>query len=545
MNNLLDFPSISYNGRETPLTLRSLLYKNGPSCRVSSFDAELVNGQFGSVIQERLPLVVAIHQVLNSYVSSGGSKSTLKNRVLHVREFYTYCEQLGRNATHATACELYCSWVDEIYDQLRRKGGNETAVYGKATSLASLLGEATDLGRALFVCKSGLTSPRKSRGGMLQIDKQDLQATKKFVQDLLDIRSALGASAFQQKLPVSIKFQDGAAHDLYGGLSQFEKEIDSKLLDSSMSVRYPLYNLRSDAEKLLFISQTSMCLSDADKLKAGDYRFETKGGICEVREYKGRKGGEVVFRVYSEYKPMLVEFIRFRKSMGIDSYTDKLFGKVPQPGTKVSDIPHPRSLTNFMSRAGRKVISARVLRKTRQNWLARKGGDLRAAAELGQHEVKTFVRDYFRPHHQTAATEWTGFFKRTLYSENAVLVGECNGKPEPIEEKPEFIDSPDCKNEALCLFCINYKGIASYSYVWSLLSYRCLRDREKLMIKLSLGDVSGVEAVISRIDDIVEAFRCVGQKYSSWASKAMNSVSSGNYHPRWSGYIQLVEVMGL
>lgn len=542
---LLDFPSIQYGGRETPVTLRPLLYKGGVNCRIDTFEKELLKGSLGEEILERLPFVVMLHQELNSSVASGGSKATFLNNILYIKQFYKHSELLAINPTAKNAFQIYCSWINELYQKLESKGGSEEGVYGKATFMASLLGAATGLGREYFIHSSGLTPPRKNSGGIFRTDKQDLQETKRFIGDLTDIIAALGPEAFSQKLPVSISFQDGFSTKSYGALSQFEVDIDEKLLSTTMEVRYPLYNLRSDAERMLFISQTSMNLTDATNLKADDYRFETKNEKCEVRAYKGRKKGEVVFTIYNEYKPFLTEFIRFRKAMGIDKYTDKLFGKIPQPGNDVSSIPHPRSLVNFMAKNDRKVIGAGILRKTRQNWLARVGGDLMIAAELGQHDVITFVKNYSRPHHQTASTEWSSFLKDVRSERRSAIDGVCNGTPKPIALKPQSIDTPDCKNESLCLFCANYKGVKNYSYIWSLLSYKYLRHKEKLIIAIRKGDVSGVDATISRIDEITKAFSLAGNKFLSWENKARNSVSDGEYHPRWSGHIQLVEIMSL
>lgn len=540
----LEFEGVVYGQERIPLTLRSCLYVNGAGCNARKFEEYRQGNVLGLPVTARIPLVYALHTELNGIVSSGGSLRTLEGGLSRVRAFYTYSDELGIDPTKANACNLYCGWVKSLYKEVDSGKAQESGYYGKASGLATLLGNATGLGRNFFVLNAGLTAPSK-KTAFPEVDKQSLGNAKRFIDDLMDIRNCLGIEAFQRPLPVQLKMSDGQEIRLWSGLTQHEQLLPHKLADVSLRIRYAIYNVRAETELMLFISQTSMNLSDAAKLKFQELKLYTVGDSFEARAYKGRKQGEVVFAAYSEYKPYFLDFLTFRKNLNIGEHTDLLFGKLPQAGRSVSDNPNPRSLPKLMKRLGRPFIVAGELRKTRQNWLARKAGDPALAAEIGQHDLETFGRYYERPNHQTAATEWSNYYRNSSKAKRAAFVGECTGQPIPVAELPAGFEKPNCVNPNLCIFCISYKGIKTYSYIWSIVSYRVLREREKLVSLRSNADVSGLDSTISRLDQIISAFETAGKKCAGWLAKATQQTQAGNYHARWSGFIHLLEVASI
>lgn len=544
MSDDLTFDSVTYGEGRIPLTLRPCLYVNGAGCHAKKFSKSQHAQSFGSPVGARRPLVYALHSILNGIVSSGQSPATLRLGVGRVRDFYKYCDSYGLNPTMENACVLYCGWVKSIYKKINDDDIKESGCYGAASSMATLLGVATDLGRDYFVLRADLRAPMKSNN-FPKIDKQSLRDAKRFIADLMDIRDCLGVDAFKSPLPTTLKFSDGATVDLYSGLTQHEKLQPHKLANTSLKARYAVYNIRAELELFIFISQTSMNLSDAANLEDQDLKYYDVGDCFEARAYKGRKKGEVIFTAYREYKPYFLEFLDFKKELCVGSFSTKVFGKLPQPGRAVSDNPNPRALIKLMKDLGRPMVVATVLRRTRQNWLARRAGNPSVAAEIGQHDTSTFLRAYSRPHHQTASTEWTNYFRNHAQAKRAAFEGHCNGTPVPIEGLPKAIDKPNCANQNLCIFCLNYKGIKTYSYIWSLISYQVLREREKLLVLKGNGDVSGLDSTLDRIEKIVSAFEAAGKKCASWLAKAVQQVRAGNYHPRWNGFIQLIEVSSL
>lgn len=544
MTDELEFPGVKYGKERIALTLKPCLYLNGAGCHAKKFQEECSIGCFDDAVDERRPLIYALHAQLNGIVSSGKSVSTLRTGVGLVRALYAYSDKMNLHPTMANASSLYCGWVKSLHQKNKSDDFKNSGCYHAASGMATLLGNATGLGRNYFVLQTSLTPPKKNKG-FLEIDKQSLGDARRFIADLIDIRDCLGIKAFQQPLPVALTMSDGVCIKLYSGLTQHEKLLPHKLADTSLKVRYAIYNLRAESELMIFISQTSMNLSDAANLETQDFRYYTTGDSFEARAYKGRKKGEVIFTAYGGYRPYFLEFLAFRNEMKIGVHTNKLFGKLPQSGKSVSDNPNPRALTRLMKSLRRPMVVAGELRKTRQNWLARRIGDPALAAEMGQHELTTFMKDYSRPHHQTATTEWSNYFRSHTQDRRAAFEGNCNGTPIPIEELPSTIDKPNCLNPHLCIYCLNYKGVKTYAYIWSLLSYKVLREREKLIVLRGNGDVSGLDATLGRIEHIIASFERAGKKCAGWLGKATQAILAGHYHPRWNGFIELIEISGI
>lgn len=156
----LEFDGVVYGEERIPLTLRSCLYVNGAGCHTKKFEEYRLGNVLGLVVTARIPLVYALHSELNGIVSSGGSPRTLEGGVSRVRTFYMYSDGLGIDPTKANACSLYCGWVKSLYKSVNSGDAKEDGYYGKASGMATLLGNATGLGREFFVLNAGLTAPR-------------------------------------------------------------------------------------------------------------------------------------------------------------------------------------------------------------------------------------------------------------------------------------------------------------------------------------------------------------------------------------------------
>lgn len=546
MDDEFQFQGIDYNSQQTPLTLTPLLYCGGAACDMRNFFEVMGRGQLGSQRLKRFTLVLTLFRVLSNIVSTGGSLQTLKAQINHLRGFYKFADSRHLEPTMKGVVKIYQLWVREIYQKSKASGKKEITDgdYGKASSVASLLGQATSLGRDTFVKSSKLRAPRKSTRALgAKSDRQDLEKTKIFAEVIIDIISSLSGKACHSRLPVKIGFRNGTTIDHYGALNQHAAAMAPtahQLNDVSPSVRYPLLNLRVEAEMMLFISQTSMNLGEAAKLEMQNFRYKSDGAFTQVYGYKNRKKGEVLFTIYNEYKPFFLDYLKFKNFVGLGDHTDLVFGKVCQPGHVLSKNSNPRSLISFLKRVGLTHIPASTLRCTRQNWLARMIGDPEIAAEMGQHDLKTFAVSYSRPHHQTAAVEFTRYYKSLESTRGAVMNGACDtSEPRPIASAPKNLNKPDCINPALCFFCENYKGIRSYDYIWSLLTYQKLKRYEGLCNKCSPDEPN---ELLERIQQISEQFRCASTACAGWVLKAEGRVASGEHHPRWAGFFDLIEL---
>ncbi len=546
MGDEFQFGGVDYNDRQIPLTLTPLLYRGGAGCDMREFWGRMRRREFGSPSVHRFTLVVLLFRNLSNIVSMGGSLTTLRSRVDRLRSFYAFADSRQLEITRKNVVGIYISWVRELYRVCVAAGEKEITIgdYGAASGLATLLGEATSLGRDSFVKPSKLRAPKKTAKALgAKVDRQDIKQARDFAENLIDIMRCLSSEACRSVLPVQIKFRNGIETDHYAALNQYAARMPStadQLSDTSTSVRYPLYNLRVEAEMMIFISQTSMNLGEAAKLKMQKFKYKAAGAFTEVCGYKGRKKGEVLFTIYNEYKPYFINYLKFRSCIGLDKDTVFLFGKICQPGHVLSTNPNPRSLIGFLKRIGLSHVPASTFRRTRQNWLARKMGDPEMAAEMGQHDLKTYARYYSRPHHQTAAVEFSRYFKTLDASRASVMDGTCGGnEPRLITTAPERLDVPDCINPASCFFCENYKGIRSYDYIWSILTFAKLKRYEQLCNKCPTAEPNDL---IARINEIQEQFSGQGAACAAWSDKAEKQVALGNHHPRWAGFFDILQV---
>lgn len=546
MDDEFQFSGIDYNDRQIPLTLTPLLYCGGAGCDMREFWGKMRRREFGSPSVHRFSLVVLLFRILSNIVSMGGSLTTLRSRVDRLRSFYAFADSRHLEITRKNVVGIYVSWVRELYRVCVAAGEKEVTSgdYGAASGLATLLGEATSLGRDSFVKPSKLRAPKKTTRALgAKVDRQDIEQARSFAENLIDIMRCLSSEACHSVLPVQIKFRNGIETGHYAALNQHAAKMPStahQLSDTSTSVRYPLYNLRVEAEMMIFISQTSMNLGEAAKIKMQNFKYKAAGAFTEVWGYKGRKKGEVLFTIYNEYKPYFINYLKFRSCIGLDKETVYLFGKICQPGHVLSTNPNPRSLIGFLKRIGLSHVPASTFRRTRQNWLARKMGDPEMAAEMGQHDLKTYARYYSRPHHQTAAVEFSRYFKNLDASRASVMDGTCGGnEPRLITSAPQRLGVPDCINPASCFFCENYKGIRAYDYIWSILTFAKLKRYEQLCNKCPTAEPSDL---IARINEIQEQFSGQGAACAAWSDKAEKQVALGHHHPRWAGFFDILQV---
>ncbi|MCE7033495.1 hypothetical protein LY625_12880, partial [Lysobacter sp. GX 14042] len=117
--------------------------------------------------------------------------------------------------------------------------------------------------------------------------------------------------------------------------------------------------------------------------------------------------------------------------------------------------------------------------------------------------------------------------------------------PQRTASVSEDAPDPDCRNPAGCVFCIHYRGIDSFDYAWSLVSFKVLKGLELSKYKI-VADVHNnrPQMVVQRVADILAEFACRGETHAQWVLEAKTRCSEEDFHPRWSGFILLAEAIG-
>ncbi|CAE6796727.1 hypothetical protein R75461_04987 [Paraburkholderia nemoris] len=564
----LDFPAMDYGPRQVPITMCALLFRGGARQDRRNVERVLQSGDLGPEIPQRIPLVIDIHRYLTAELVAGGSPHTLRDSVDKMRWFYTYADELGVDPDKANVRWLFNKWTRHLQDQIVARRLKKATAFQRGTGVSRMLAAALDTDRNSITRGSHLqsdSSKKKSLG--VETDKQNLQHTFEFGNDIIDIIQCLTATTCLGPLPVPISLRSGATIPLWCGLIPEEKvraltapELcmphdvkeakavrERRSNDNSVSFRRPIINFRIQAEFLLFISQTGMNAAPACALKIGDFRYESFQNGYRVRKYKNRKRGGVEFEIFSEYRPLFERYLEFRSEFFPTNQTDLLF---PLTGDGSQPNRHgfrPQSLKKFFRSVGRIFVNAKDLRQTRINWLLRQTDDPGIVAELGQHSEQTMFRSYIRPNHQRAIREWSEFFAAYDSHLESPAPGSCEERA-PLRSDAFVSTSPqpDCKNPAGCLFCFHYRGINNFDYVWSLFSFRELKILELANYKKIAGTSvnNPVMMSVERVTDIVDELKQKGTLQHEWWSEAQSRMLERHHHPRWAGFISLSEMLG-
>lgn len=565
----LTFPMVKYGKQESPWDFRHLLYKGGAGANLREVNNLIDNGTLGKPVAHRLPLLEKLHDVIGGRLAGGGSRSTARTSIEALRRFYSWAEDEAHSLTMKSVVSVYIEWTEHLLYRQKIVGDmNENTVYREGANLARLLDEILDL-RVGLLTKTRIHKPSRRKKVLgIQADKQNLEQTIAFCHALLDITDALSVDAIRGSLPVSINFRTGQLFEEWCNLKRLDQVkaltddyawpyakkivVDARAAweaDTSLRTRYTLANLRIQAEMLIFISQTGMNLAQAHSLKMGKFRYRSHiDGYQVHRVYKGRRQGEVEFEIFSEYKVLFERYLKWRDTMFPGEEDDRLFPLVNRLGVssdKAADVPTKfNTLRDRCKRLGISFIAPSTLRKTRINWLLRLTSDPAITAEMHAHTQETLIRNYEQPHLQVAMIEISRFHARADPTILPPGPGVCiETVPTVIPGTPPEAPIPDCTSPAGCLFCEHQRDIDCEDHVWSLASYRHFKSLEIASYRLPTHGTKPIStmATMDRVTAKLKFFKESSEVRAQWVSEAFSRIEEGNYHPRWDGFIQLME----
>lgn len=567
----LSLSNINLGSRETPWSLTPLLYRGGAEAPVRQVADMIASGRLGQPVTERQDLVTKIHETISAKLVAGGSPQTTKNQILYIRYLFKWAEAEKHPLNIESIQDTYLAWTDSlIYRSRILKVLRESSAYAVGSAVGYLLDSILER-QTPMLCLSRLHLPgrRKTAQG-IATEKQNLALTFEFGHFLQDICDALTADAVMKgSLPIHIPLRRGGELIEWSGYpnpaavlqhlsappphnAPYRKIKDYKTCmetfgawqtDGTLRTRGPLANLRIEAELLIFISQTGINFTQAFTLKLHNFTYASHLDGYTVRDRKARRGGEVLFEVFKEYRPHFERYLDWRRQLFPES--DELFPLVRSRGRAFMKRPQFR-LRIICKSIGLKFISPQQLRNTRVNWLLRRSGDPELTAAMAQHQKETLLKTYERPSQQRAMSEVIRFWSRndpTLSKTQPTCPGDCNGIPNLIDAAPEGAPKPDCMRPSGCLWCAHHRDIDSLDYLWSLACFRHLKLIE-LARWLSPQNTNGqhpAQYVVDRISDKMLWFSSSSARRREWAEEAQARVEEGNYHPEWVRRITSVE----
>jgi integrase len=570
----LTFPDVERGNRETAWDLQCLLYEGGARASTSRVSGMIISGQLGKPLYGRLGLVTRIHEVIHGKLVGGGSAYTADNFIRFMRKMFSWAEDANHPLDLESIQKTYLHWTDSLVHRCRViKDISQNSAYtmGAHTGhlLDAVLFRPTPL---LSMTRLRMPAKRKTARGVLA-EKQNLAETFAFGLFLQDICDGLPVDIVMNgSLPVRIPLRSGAELVEWSGYPN-PKAVSHHLAnapetsrkgkkrrnhrkslehfkrweaDGTLRTRYPLVNRRCEAELLMFIGQTGMNFAQAHKLTLRHFFYASYLDGYQVRDRKARRGGEVFFEIFKEYKPHFERYLAWRRQVFPDS--DALFPFVRRGGRTFQK--HPQfALRTVCKSVGLRFVPPQELRNTRVTWLLRRSGNADLTASMAQHAKQTLLGVYERPSQQRAIGEVIRFWAKqdpALAITTPVAPGQCDGFPVPSKTAPRNTPAPDCIRPSGCLWCEHHRDIDRQDYVWSLASFRHLKiiELSKWQPPPRSREIHPAQHVIDRISEKLRWFRDSNARRRGWMEEALARVDEGNYHPEWTMRIAAMEGTG-
>jgi hypothetical protein len=559
----LTFPTVTFGSNEVPWDLTSLLFAGGAATNTKVVQSMIEAGQLGPPLPERIMLVQAIHEAINGTLAGGGARASAKGSIAYIRGFFAWADQAGQKLSVETVQTAFVQWTDHLLHRARViKDVPEWHSYSNATTVGCVLDKALERQSPLLEL-TRISVPQRRRSAIgIQAEKQNLQQTFEFGHLLQDICDGLPLDVVWGPLPVRISLRNESElvrwsrmtprrapnrnrqSDIRWVIKVTKALRDAYENDKTLRTRYPLVNLRVEAELLMFIAQTGMNPAQANKIKMADFFFSSHEDGYKVRERKNRRGGDVLFVIFREYRSHFERYLDWRRSI-FGSDDELLFPFARRTRANHNDSTF-YNVRRICKEQGILWVPPMALRRTRVNWILRRSGDPSLTAEMHQHAVQTLHKRYENPSLQRAIGEVMRFWSNadpSIVQTVPVVPGVCDGNPAPVPLMPKDVTKPDCIHPSGCIWCAHHRDVDSQDYVWSLACFRHLKVVEvgKYHAPATSRDVHPGELVIARLSDKLRWFRESNDLRKSWVDKSLEWIEEGRYHPDWSRLIEGME----
>lgn len=444
----LTFPMVEYGKRVTPWNLGPLLYKGGAGALINKVESLIDTKELGPLIIDRINLVLKIHEEITATLVGGGSWNTSETLIYNLRKFFKYADDEGLTMNMETVSFSFIQWTDHLLNRVCVvKDLSEATAYNFGHTTGNVLDKVLERTSPIIMTTRLTKSAIRKRVRSVEADKLRLDETFVFGFALLDVVDALHLKALWGPLPLRIRLRSGKEWDEWSGqippekLRCFNPKNASQRLnlkkskqqrlnwenDRTLRTRYPMVNLRVEAEILIFIGQTGMNLSQAHKIKCTQFSYKPCIDGYEVRAYKNRRGGEVLFEIFSEYREIFERYLKWREKVFPDDSEGLLFPFYRRMGRHENTPPSFNRLQDICKILGLSFISPRRLRHTRVNWLLRRSRDPDLTAEMDQHHKQTLLHIYEEPSMQVTMTEITRFWQAADPKFECPALGVCGG----------------------------------------------------------------------------------------------------------------------
>lgn len=583
--------------------LERFAYFEGASVHANHFENAFDKGGIGELINSRIEIIDAFKNNLEESLVLGQTESSVLKEISDFKSLIQFCDNSDdfcflslNNLEQATLA--YCDYLIERALNQNDNLGKATA-YSNGKQICHITTKILNLSVPLIrFSRLKSIDKRSSKKAVSKsadkILKKDLQ---KFGSILFDLIGGITKEGITGSLPLRVPIRNGLIKDdellLYGMLDkttpikaamspeEYVKVYNPKPrhkthspisrakdhiascksrvapnMDLMQAQRYSIYNYRIQAELKMFIAMTQGNLQPIQDLKREIFDYKPMGDFYQVRKYKNRAGGNVIFEIHKAYRPYFESYLDFRDDF-VATYplknSDWLFPFFrPPTHNGANELPIYTNSIDSLSFKKRVFvenkwpwINNKDLRGAALNILHQCTGDDDLTAEQASHSVDTFKQNYERPSLHKANIEVTRFWSerdpvRGTDIKVSIIQSQCDYQPQAVEYKPSVVTNPNCISPSGCLWCDKHRDIESFEYIWSLVSFRYLKRIESGLVIFE--EVNIYDLVIDRINEKLQWFRDASPEYLGWVNEAELRVDEENdIHPFWNKIIELME----
>ena len=552
----LTFVRIKYGNRESSWSFNSLYYTGFSALSIRDASRSLSYKTPPAPDSLRVKLCLRLYENLQGEITAGKSPATIKATYQATRSFFAWADENSKSLSLSAIEQVFVDWCDWHFDKTRGNPSAAQTAFTKAARVGSLIDSALDRQRTL-ISLSRLRKRGHTKAWVRNSEKIAFDNLFSMGEALIDVCNSLTTERTQGKLPIIINFRTGKTLEHWCGLipteslkwggrisegGRYLNNRVKRMEDASWNSRHSIMNVRIEAEILIFIAQTQMNLTQVLELRYSKVSYQSTGNGYRVANiYKARRGGEVSFNIYSEYRQHFEKYLKWRDV--IFPGDDLLFPLRSHNTRTLGNCPRLSGIRKILTKIKIEYFPPRALRLAKVNWLLRKTRDPSLTAEMAQHAETTLLQSYERPNHQAALAEMTRYHQ----AQEAALAPPGPGMcilPEPlmIISASKGSPKPDCANPAGCMFCQHQRDIAELDHVWSLYSYRYLKSIELATHRPSaepLGE-HPAKLVVDIITRKLQTFSEI-EVFKPWINESELRVEEKRFHPKWDGFIRLME----
>lgn len=501
-----------------------------------------------SVVEHRVKWLVKAKEHIEGCLDIGEmASSSAKGRIQFLKVFISFCDKKNISIDIAndiqTAFYTFAEYefIREQQNKIKFKQGSG---YKACYHLSKLLSAITELD-SIDIKSTRLKPKRNSRRAISrEADKTNLEDAAKFAKFAYDICNNFDPKLLNsKKLPILVNVRkELTATEI--NLTPVIKDDTVVSGDYTETAARHAFNNRVAFECLMFLAMTMQNPAPTFSLRMQDCDFKPMGENYEVRAFKNRRGGEVLFKIPKPYRKSFEAYLTF-----IREYAESnghLFPMLTHEGAyrkrRDSDWATGTKLARTYSIP---TIAPKNFRKIGLNILLRLSSDEQATADHGNHSLEIFRESYEFPSQQRAAVELTRFWEANDPLEHgepklSLFSTACTGEPVPFDDATDKLAKPDCLTPSGCMGCKNYRDDDSLVYVWNLFSFRYLKVIESSSYLDDGQKPSNI--AIDWVNSKINWFnRSENSVHKEWIEEAKMRIDEGEYHPSWERKIQKYE----